>query len=226
MTFHAYQRMLRINTAFKKIKNGGKVTQTAFDTGYDSLSGFGDSFKNVLGISPSKAKKQEIIDLKRIETPLGVMFAGATKDGICLLEFSDRRMFETQLKKLNQYLNARFVPGDNKHLDRLEKELSEYFDGKRKTFSVPLHVPGTKFQQEVWKQLQTIPYGTTRSYLEQAKAIKQPKAVRAVASANGKNRIAIIIPCHRVIGSNGELVGYGGKLWRKKKLLELEQNQL
>lgn len=224
MTFHGYQRMLRINTAFKKINGGESVINTAYDSGYDSLSGFADSFKNVLGIAPSNSKTKQIIDIRRIETPLGVMFGGATKEGVCLLEFTDRRMFETQLKKLTKYLNASFSPGKNKHLDQLEKELNEYFEGKRKTFSVTLHTPGTSFQQQVWKQLQTIPYGKTRSYVEQANAIKMPKAVRAVANANGMNRIAIIIPCHRVIGSNGQLTGYGGGLWRKRKLLDLEKS--
>jgi AraC family transcriptional regulator of adaptative response/methylated-DNA-[protein]-cysteine methyltransferase len=112
--------------------------------------------------------------------------------------------------------------GDNSHFVLLRKELDEYFEGKRKEVSVPLVTPGSPFQQAVWKELQNIPYGSTRSYKQQANALKNPDAVRAVANANGMNRIAIIIPCHRVIGTDGSLTGYGGGLWRKKWLLDLE----
>lgn len=223
ITFQAYQRMFRINSAFKKIKNGERVTHTAFDIGFESLSGFGDSFKNIFGISPKKGKQHNIIDLKRIETPLGTMLVCATIQGICLLEFSDRKMLETELKAIAKLLNATIIQGHNKHFDILEIELQEYFDGNRKEFSVPLHTPGSDFQNKVWTALQHIPYGQTRSYKEQATAIGSPESVRAVANANGMNRLSILIPCHRVIGSDGQLTGYGGGLWRKKYLLELEE---
>ncbi|MGB5849234.1 MAG: methylated-DNA--[protein]-cysteine S-methyltransferase, partial [Ignavibacteriaceae bacterium] len=146
----------------------------------------------------------------------------ATDEGICLLEFVDRRMLETQIKRLKKNLSSEFVPGNNKYFDELSHQLREYFDGERKVFDVPLYIPGTGFQLQVWKELQKIPYGKTRSYKEQAMAINNPKAIRAVARANGDNRIAIIIPCHRVIGNSGELVGYGGGIWRKQYLLKLE----
>ena len=222
ITFHAYQRMYRINTAFKKIQNGDSVTSTAFDAGYESLSGFNDSFKSVFGVSPSNSKHKIVIDLTRFETPLGTMFAGATEQGICLLEFTDRRMLETEFKQLTTLLNATIVQGENQYFPLLHQQLNEYFEGQRKEFTIPLVTPGSVFQQAVWKELQNIPYGTTRSYKQQATALKNPDAVRAVASANGMNRIAIIIPCHRVIGSDGSLTGYGGGLWRKKWLLDLE----
>lgn len=225
ITFHAYQRMYRINTAFKKIQQGESVTSVAFDSGYESLSGFNDSFKSVFGVSPSNSKGRHIINIKRIETPLGTMYAGAVDEGICLLEFTDRKMLETELKSLAKRLNADIILGANKHFDMLELQLNEYFDGKRKEFSVQLFTPGSEFQQAVWKELQNIPYGTTRSYKEQATALKRPEAVRAVANANGMNRISILIPCHRVIGMDGSLTGYGGGLWRKKWLLDLEQNK-
>lgn len=223
ITFHAYQRIFRINSAFKNIKNGNTVTSTAYDSGYESLSGFNDAFKSVFGVSPVNSKKQTIIDLTRIETPLGTMFACAVNEGICLLEFSDRKMLETQFKSLAKRLNANIIQGSNKHFDLLKKELSEYFEGKLIQFTVPLFFPGTEFQESVWKELQNIPYGKTRSYLQQAEALNKPTAVRAVANANGMNKISIIIPCHRVIGTDGNLTGYGGGLWRKKWLLELEQ---
>jgi AraC family transcriptional regulator, regulatory protein of adaptative response / methylated-DNA-[protein]-cysteine methyltransferase len=224
ITFQAYQRMLRINSAFKKIQNGERITQTAFDTGFESVSGFSETFRNVFGASPKNGKQQTLIDLKRLETPLGTMIACATKEGICLLEFTDRKMLETELKAIAKLLNAVITQGHNTHFDELEKQLNEYFTGNRKSFSVALHTPGTAFQKKVWAALQLIPYGQTKSYSEQAMAIGSPESVRAVAHANGMNRVSILIPCHRVIGSDGQLTGYGGGLWRKKYLLDLESN--
>jgi AraC family transcriptional regulator, regulatory protein of adaptative response / methylated-DNA-[protein]-cysteine methyltransferase len=226
ITFHAYQRMFRINSAFKKIQQGESVTSVAFDAGYESLSGFNDSFKSVFGVTPSKSKDKQIINSTRLETPLGTMFASAVEKGICLLEFTDRKMLETELKTLAEKLNAVIVQGANKHFDILKRELDEYFDGKRKEFTVQLYTIGTDFQQSVWRFLQTIPYGSTTSYKKQSIALNKPGAVRAVAGANGMNKIAIIIPCHRVIGEDGNLTGYAGGLWRKKWLLDLEKSNL
>jgi AraC family transcriptional regulator of adaptative response/methylated-DNA-[protein]-cysteine methyltransferase len=146
----------------------------------------------------------------------------ATADGICLLEFTDRRMLETQFKTA-QTLPQPAVPGSNEHLQRLQVELAEYFAGTRQSFSVPLVFPGTPFQQQVWNELLKIPYGQTRSYQDLAAAVGAPKAVRAVGRTNGINRIAILIPCHRVINKNGALCGYGGGLARKQYLLDLER---
>ena len=223
ITFQAYQRMCRINSAFKKIKSGEPVTAVAFDTGYESLSGFTDSYKAVMGVSPVNSKDQQVITVTRLETPLGPMFAGAVEQGICLLEFTDRRMLETQLKILSKRLNATVIQGTHPHFNLLSQQLEEYFAGQRQEFSVPLFTPGTGFQEAVWAELCRIPYGGTRSYKQQATALNIPAAVRAVANANGCNRISIIIPCHRVIGEDGHLTGYGGGLWRKKWLLDLEQ---
>lgn len=223
VTFQAYQRMFRINSAFKKIQNGEAVTSTAFEAGYESLSGFNDSFKNIFGVSPKNSKAQTIIDLKRIETPLGTMYACAVKEGVCLLEFSDRKMLETEFKTLSKALNATIIQGENEHFEILEQQLNEYFEGKRKSFTVKLFTPGSAFQNLVWDGLQNISYGTTKSYKEQAIAISKTEAVRAVANANGMNRISILIPCHRVIGADGNLTGYGGGIWRKKWLLDMEK---
>ncbi len=225
MTFQTYLRTLRIGQAFGRIKYGEKVTRTAFESGYESLSGFTDSFKRTTGFSPSKSRGNQLVMTTRILTPLGPMLAGGTDDGVCLLEFIDRRMLETQLKRLRKLLNAEFVAGSCKHFDALNKQIEEYFSGTRKKFSIPLLLPGTPFQRKVWAVLRTIPYGSTRSYKEQAEAVGSPKAVRAVANANGDNRISIIVPCHRVIGANGELTGYGGGLWRKRYLLHLESGK-
>jgi AraC family transcriptional regulator of adaptative response/methylated-DNA-[protein]-cysteine methyltransferase len=224
MTFQAYMRVLRIGQAFGRIKYGDKVIDAAFDSGYESLSGFTGSFKKTAGFSPSKSAQRQIVITTRILTPLGPMLAGAADNGICLLEFIDRRMLETQLKRLSKSLNAEFVPGCSAHLDKLHIQLEEYFSGVRRKFDIPIVLLGTPFQNKVWAGLQLIPYGQTCSYKEQAETIGLPRAIRAVARANGDNRIAIIIPCHRVIGANGKLVGYGGGLWRKKYLLDQESN--
>lgn len=222
MTFHAYLRALRIGQAFGRIKKGEKVAKTAFESGYGSLSGFAESFKKTADFSPGKSGNSQLVATTRIITPLGPMLAGATEVGVCLLEFVDRRMLEIQIAKLSKLLNAKFIPGSSKYLEEAHRQLNEYFSGKRKVFSVPLVLVGTPFQKKVWKELQSILYGSTRSYKEQAEIIGVPNAVRAVAKANGDNNISIIIPCHRVVGSRGELTGYGGGLWRKRFLLNHE----
>jgi len=151
------------------------------------------------------------------------MIAGAVDDGICLLEFSDRRMLNTEYRDLEKYLRTTIIEGESRHFITIRKQLEEYFEGTRKEFSVPLVTPGSPFQQAVWKELMNIPYGTTRSYYQQSVALEKPESIRAVANANGMNRISIIIPCHRVIGSDGHLTGYGGGLKRKKWLLDHEK---
>lgn len=223
MTFHAFQRTFKINSAFKKLQQGENVLDVALENGYESLSGFNDRFKNVFGVSPKNSKMEKIVDLKRIETRLGTMIACANENGICMLEFSDRKALPTELKEISKHFDANIVQGENPHFKTLEKELEEYFEGKLKDFIVPLAPVGTDFQKKVWEILRTIPYGTTRSYQQQADILGNPKAVRAVANANGLNKISIIIPCHRVIGTNGRLTGYSGGIWRKQKLLELEK---
>jgi AraC family transcriptional regulator of adaptative response/methylated-DNA-[protein]-cysteine methyltransferase len=151
------------------------------------------------------------------------MLAAATESTLCLLEFADRRMLELQFRRIRRHFDAFFVPGSNGVLDQLAAELESYFNGSLVRFTVPLSFPGSQFQRSVWQRLQEIPYGATISYREIAVSLGLPKAVRAVARANGDNRIAIIIPCHRVIGSDGDLTGYGGGLWRKRRLLEVEK---
>ena len=224
ITFHGYQRMLRINAAFNRIQKGETITNTAFDSGYGSLSGFNDGYRSIFGDSASRTRCKTIINITRFTTPIGPMFACATNTGICLLDFTDRRMLESEFKGLCKRLKAVILPGNNPFLEQVQQEIAQYFSGNRKTFSVALHTPGTEFQQAVWKNLCRIPYGETRSYKDQAMALGKPGAVRAVARANGYNRVGIIIPCHRVIGSDGSLVDYGGGLARKKYLLDLERS--
>ena len=225
MTFHAYQRMYRINSAFQELKKSKKVTAIAFETGYESLSGFGYTYKKVLGQSPQKSLEENIILISRLTTPIGPMFICATDKGICLLEFVDRRMLETEFKDLQRLLKARIITGENEHIKQAKNEVSEYFNGKRKVFDVKVHSPGTDFQNLVWDCLKKIPFGETATYKQQVERIDKPKGIRSVASANGFNRISIIIPCHRVIGTNGKLTGYGGGLERKKWLLDHESRK-
>ena len=226
ITFQAYQRMIRINTAFRELKDGKSVITSAFESGYDSLSGFGYTFKNLVGATPEESKNKNVILISRLTTPLGPMFVCATENGICLLEFTDRRMLETEFADLQKRLDAVILAGENGHTKQVKKELEEYFAGKRTGFEVPLETPGTDFQNKVWSALQEIPSGETRSYQQQAEYIGNPKAVRAVASSNGMNRIAIVIPCHRVIGKDGSLTGYAGGLERKRWLLDHENKVL
>ncbi|MCX4028605.1 methylated-DNA--[protein]-cysteine S-methyltransferase [Endozoicomonas sp. SM1973] len=226
MTFQAYQRMYRINNALQELKDGKTATETAFGTGYESLSGFGYTYKKFVGKSPKNSTEQSIILISRLTTPLGPMFVCATDKGVCLLEFVDRRMLETEFKDLQLRLKAKIIAGENQHIKQTKQEIAEYFANERTAFTVTLHTPGTDFQNSVWECLKTIPYGQICSYQQQAEKINKPKAVRAVATANGCNRIAIIIPCHRVIGKNGKLVGYAGGLERKRWLLEHERKSL
>jgi AraC family transcriptional regulator of adaptative response/methylated-DNA-[protein]-cysteine methyltransferase len=166
-----------------------------------------------------------IIHLKQIQSPLGTIYSGATDIGVCFVEFIDRIHLDKELLRLSGELNASIEPGEHPHLSALEKELSEYFRQTRKEFSVPLHLTGTPFQRSVWQTLLEIPYGSTWSYKQQAVRMNQLPAIRAVAAANGQNKHAIVIPCHRVVGSNGQLTGYAAGLAKKKWLLAFEKDK-
>lgn len=227
MTFHSYLRSRRLSTALGQIRVGEKTTGAAFENGYDSLSGFRDAFKKWFGDTPSNSRGHGgPISVNRILTPLGPMVAAAGDDGLYLLEFADRRLLETQLKRVKRAYQRAFVPASNAVIEQAEKQLAEYFDGNRREFSIPIELIGTKFQEAVWKQLLKIPYGQTVSYDSLAREIGHEGAQRAVGRANGDNRFAIVIPCHRVIRSDGSLSGYGGGLWRKRWLLDHEQKRL
>ena len=224
MTFQAYCRARRLGRSFEAIREGGAINDAVFDAGFQSHSGFRSAFTRMFGAPPGRTEAAGCIHLKWIETPLGPMIAGTADSGICLLEFTDRRMLETQFAVLRRRFALPMIPGANDHVSQLEAELAAYFAGQRREFTVPLTFPGSDFEQRVWRKLLEIPYGETRSYRELARNLGQPGASRAVGTANGKNRIAILIPCHRVVNQNGELGGYGGGLWRKRSLLELERN--
>ncbi|WP_313354959.1 methylated-DNA--[protein]-cysteine S-methyltransferase [Kosakonia cowanii] len=224
MTFQAFQRMMRVNVALQELKGGRSATDVAFDSGYESLSGFGYTYKKLTGAAPSEGR--QTIMIHRFTTPLGPMFVCATARGVCLLEFVDRRMLETEFSDLQRLLNARILAGENEHTRQAEKEISDYFAGQRRHFDLALDLPGSAFQRLVWQGLQDVPYGQTTHYQCLAERIAKPLAVRAVAAANGANRVAIVIPCHRIIGKNGTMTGYGGGIARKKWLIEHEARHM
>jgi O-6-methylguanine DNA methyltransferase len=159
----------------------------------------------------------------RLETPVGPMVAGVVDDGLALLEFADPNRLGPQLDAARKALGCEAEDGDHPLLTQIAGELAEYFDGRRTAFSIPLVLAGSPFQKQAWEALRAIPYGETRSYAEQARAIGRPMAVRAVGRANGQNRLAIVVPCHRVVASGGRLCGYGGGLSRKQFLIDLER---
>jgi AraC family transcriptional regulator of adaptative response/methylated-DNA-[protein]-cysteine methyltransferase len=223
MTFQAFTRARRLSGTLSRIRESSTLDAAVFQSGYESHSGFREAFARTFGDPPGSYRGGPCVFLSWLRSPLGPLVAGATDEGICLLEFSDRRMLETQFAAVRKLFGAPVVPGFSEHLDTLRRELASYFAGLLQTFSVPLVYPGTVFQRRVWEQLLTIPYGQTRSYEQMAAAVGAPKAVRAVGRANGLNRIAILIPCHRVVNKNGALGGYGGGLRRKQFLLDLEQ---
>ncbi len=223
LTFQAYCRAHRLCSALDFIRQGGTLDDAVFESGYESHSGFRESFQKTFGVPPGQAGTLDCIQLAWIETPVGPMIAGAAAEGICLLEFTDRRMLERELENLRRRLSKPLVPGENPHLSQLESELKEYFAGARREFTLPLVQNGSAFEKAVWDRLLQIPHGEVRSYEDIARLVGQPKAVRAVGRANGMNCIAILVPCHRVVRKNGDLGGYGGGVERKRFLLDLER---
>lgn len=177
--------------------------------------------------SPTSPSRGEggLLTATWIETPLGSMIAAADDEALALLEFVDRRMLPTQIERMRRLFHCAVTPGTNAILQQTERELGAYFEGRLREFHTPLHLKGSEFQVRAWERLLRIPYGKTTSYGQMARDIGSPDAQRAVGKANGDNRIAILIPCHRVVRSDGTLCGYGGGLWRKKRLLELESGQ-
>jgi AraC family transcriptional regulator of adaptative response/methylated-DNA-[protein]-cysteine methyltransferase len=226
MTFQSYSRARRLGSAFRQLSIGGEsTTAAALDNGFESDSGFRAAFHQWFGNCPSDRELIESpITVARLTSPLGPMICASTSRGICLLEFADRRMLETQLDRVRLRFGRPFAPGRSSHLDQLEVELKEYFAGTRSQFDVPLDLHGTRFQVAVWGRLQEIPFGETISYDRLARDIGAPGGQRAVGRANGDNRIAIVVPCHRVIRRDGSISGYGGGVWRKQWLLSHEKD--
>lgn len=222
MTFHAYSRARRLGAALGRVQEGEAVARAAFEVGYDSLSGFQEAFRQYFGAPPSDVSDARIARVTRIPSPLGAMVVASTDEALCLLEFADRRGLPGQVRRVARRLGVAFTPGTTPLVDLLRGQLDEYFAGERQAFDVPMALAGTEFQRRVWAALREIPWGTTRSYAEVAERVGRPSAVRAVGTANGANALAIVVPCHRVVRADGSLSGYGGGVWRKRRLLELE----
>ena len=214
-----YARGLRTQRAQGALKENGKVTDAIYDAGYASPSGFYSDAKERLGMTPSAWRdggRGETIRWTHFDSPLGQMLIAATSKGICRLTFDDS---PDSLHRL--FPKAAIVEDGGGLRDLIEGALIA-IEQPLAARDLPIDVAGTAFQEAVWRELRKIPAGETRSYAEIAAAIGQPKAVRAVGSANGDNHVAVLIPCHRVIRSDGTLGGYAGGLHRKRKLLDAE----
>ncbi|GHC05110.1 bifunctional transcriptional activator/DNA repair enzyme AdaA [Cerasicoccus arenae] len=221
MTFVAYARSRRMGLALQNIRSGEPVIDAQLNAGYESGSGFRVAFSRIMGEAPQSSSRPLLL-AEWLDTPLGPMLALADDKALHLLEFTDRRGLEREIER--QRKHYAIAPGRTSITDSIEAELKEYYAGKLQRFQTPIHFRGTPFQQTVWQALTTIPYGDTWAYAELAKNVGNPKGFRAVASANGCNQLAIIVPCHRVINADGELGGYAGGLVRKQWLLRHEQH--
>jgi AraC family transcriptional regulator of adaptative response/methylated-DNA-[protein]-cysteine methyltransferase len=226
LTFQAYQRACRLGTAMKALHDGTPMLDAGLDAGFESDSGFRAAFARVFGDTPGRARDIPVLTAAWIETPLGPMLAIAADDGLELLEFVERRALETELRELRRTFGSVIVPGNHRILRDTADQLREYFEGVRRNFDLPLKLRGSAFQVNAWRALCQIPYGETRSYADMARTVGSASAVRAIGRVNGQNRIAIVVPCHRVIRSDGSLCGYGGGRWRKQWLLDHERGHL
>ncbi len=222
MTFVEYARSRRLGIALKSIKKGAKTIDAQLDAGFESDSGFRDAFRRTLGSPLSKKKPVETLYSCWIDTKIGSMLAISDEEKLHLLEFVDRRGLEKEIETLRYKWNAVIIPGNAKPLTMIRHELDVYFENPQMTFNTPIAIHGSDFTKSVWNALLEIKTGNSLSYSELAEIVGRPSAIRAVANANGRNQLAIIIPCHRVIGKNGALVGYSGGSERKKWLLRHE----
>lgn len=191
--------------------------------GFESHSGFRTAFARAFGRAPGKLRHGDCLRVALVDTPLGPMLAAVNNDAVCQLEFADRRGLERSYAEMRRRFALPVLPGENVVMKQLRDELAEYFRGERRNFTVPIAMRGTDFQQRVWNELRRLPCGKTASYETIAQRLGVPSAVRAVARANGANRLYLLVPCHRVIAKDGTLCGYGGGVWRKRLLLELER---
>ena len=221
MSFIDYARARRLARAAKTLAKGGSVLDAQLDAGFESASGFRSAYSKTFGEAPSKTSTPPLF-IDWLETPMGRMIAIADEAALYLLEFTNRKNMRRQFDRLRKVQNRAILPGRTGITEQIETELQTYFTGNLSTFETPLATSGTDFQQQTWAALQRIPYGETRSYAQLAEMINKPSAIRAVASANANNGLALIIPCHRVIAKDGGLGGYAGGVDRKQQLLDLE----
>lgn len=224
MTFSVYQRALRMGLARDELQQGQPLLETGWDYGYESPSGFREAFARLFGKPPGQAEKTHCLVTKFIPTPLGEIYALADDKYLFLLSFLDRSRAQNQLRALRPTQSQRIVPGTNAILEQATEELQAYFDGTLTHFQTPFYTQGTPLQQQVWSRIQRIPYGTTFRYAQIAQELGEPEAVHAVGRATTENPLALLIPCHRVVRSDGTYCNYSGGLFRKQWLLLHEQH--
>lgn len=223
VTFLEMARARRLQMGFTALSSGGQVIDAQLEAGFDSASAFRAAFSRMLGLSPGAFSPTSLLKADWFQTALGPMIGVADQTHLHLLEFADRKALPKELQRLLKTAARGIGFGTTAPLKQAKRELEAYFDGQSAKFDTPLAPAGTPFTKSVWAALQTIPAGQTRSYSDLAAQLEKPEATRAVARANGANQIAVLIPCHRVLGADGSLTGYGGGLWRKRKLIDLEQ---
>ncbi|WP_138465621.1 bifunctional transcriptional activator/DNA repair enzyme AdaA [Poseidonocella sp. HB161398] len=222
MTFLEMARLRRLRAGFGTLEEGGKVIAAQLEAGFSSASAFRAAFARLTGSAPGELRAGRRLSATWIPTPLGDMIAVADRTHLHLLEFLDRKALPAELRQLARDAKEPIGIGRMPPAEQAAEELAGYFEARPQRFATPLAPGGTAFSRRVWEALCEIPAGQTRSYGALAREIGRPSAVRAVARANGANRIAILIPCHRVIGADGTLTGYGGGLWRKERLIAIE----
>ncbi|MBB6470065.1 AraC family transcriptional regulator of adaptative response/methylated-DNA-[protein]-cysteine methyltransferase [Aminobacter lissarensis] len=223
MSFLEMARLRRLGQAAERLASGDSVLETQVEAGFDSGSGFRAAVTRLLGDAPAKLRGKTMLWADWIETPIGPMIAIADQHALHILEFLERKALASEVAKLRAATGSAIAFGRAAPIDQIEAELGAYFAGDTAEFTTRLSPQGTAFERQVWNGLRRIPAGVAATYSGVAAEIGNPAAVRAVGRANGANPIAIVIPCHRVVGVGGDLTGYGGGLWRKRWLLEHER---
>ncbi|APO73309.1 methylated-DNA--protein-cysteine S-methyltransferase protein [Rhizobium etli 8C-3] len=223
MTFLDIARYRRVGEAARQLAGGARVIDVQLDAGYESASGFRAAFQRLIGKAPAMSINRELLFADWFETPLGPMVAVADQTHLHLLEFHDRKALQAELENLQRKTRSSVAAGRPPAIGQIDAELKAYFEGKSANFKTPLALANsTAFERAVWAKLREIPVGERRGYGDLAREMENPQMVRAIGRANGANQIAIVIPCHRVVGADGSLTGYGGGLWRKQWLLRHE----
>ncbi|GAA6149299.1 trifunctional transcriptional activator/DNA repair protein Ada/methylated-DNA--[protein]-cysteine S-methyltransferase [Pseudooceanicola nitratireducens] len=224
ISFLDLARMRRLQAGLGQLAGGARVIDAQLEAGFDSGSGFRAALTRIMGAPPDRwSHPDPLLRIDWISTDLGPMIAVADDHALHLLEFADRPALPKELEPLRKAVKGRIALGRPAPINQAAEEMRAYLAGRMTRFETPLVLHGTPFTRQVWEALRRIPAGETRSYSGLAQEIGRPEATRAVARANGANQIAVMIPCHRVLGADGSLTGYGGGLWRKERLIALER---
>lgn len=226
MSFLEIARLRRVGKAAEHLTGGAAVINAQLDAGFESGSGFRAAVVQLFGEAPAHLRGKAFLKADWIETPIGPMMAIADDHALHLLEFADRPPLPNEIRRLQRVTGCGIVMGRSAPIEQIGQELGRYFAGAGASFETRLAGHGTPFERQVWAALRAIPAGSIHSYTDVALMLERPSAVRAVARANGANQIAIVVPCHRVLGADGSLTGYGGGLWRKRWLIEHERRMV